>query len=163
VTPEDAAVEPGAVALDVSPRPAAPAPRRRRGVAVLVILVLVGAAGWIIVSALGSATQYFYNADEAVAQREALGTKTFRLQGTVVSEPEEISSDRVRFTVEFNDVQVDVDHTGAEPALFKQGIPVVAEGRWSDDGRTFMSTQLRVKHSEEYKSENPDRVEPAAP
>jgi cytochrome c-type biogenesis protein CcmE len=163
VTPDDAAVEPDAPVLDVSPRPAAPAPRRHRGVAVLVILVLVGAAGWIIVSALGSATQYFYNADEAVAQRDELGTKTFRLQGTVVSEPDEVGADRVLFTVEFNDVQVDVDHTGAEPALFKQGIPVVAEGHWSEDGETFMSTQLRVKHSEEYKAENPDRVDPASP
>jgi len=150
-------------AVDLSPRPTTPAPRRRRGVAVLVILVLVGAAGWIIVSALGSATQFFYNADEAVAQRDELGTKTFRLQGTVVSEPDEVGSDRVLFTVEFNDVQVDVDHTGAEPALFKKGIPVVAEGHWSEDGKTFMSTQLRVKHSEEYKTENPDRVDPAAP
>lgn len=149
--------------LDVSPRPAPPAAKRRRGPAILVIVVLMAAAGFIIVSALGSATQYFYNADEAVERKDDLGTKNFRLQGTVVSDPDEVGSDRVLFTVEFNDVQVDVDHTGAEPALFKKGIPVVAEGHWSEDGETFMSRQLRVKHSEEYKTENPDRVDPASP
>ena len=47
-------------------------------------------------------------------------------------------------------------HHGGPPELFKPGIPVVLEGRWQGD--TYASDRIMVKHTEEYRAENPERV-----
>jgi cytochrome c-type biogenesis protein CcmE len=118
---------------------------------------------------LGDSTLYYKNADEAVAQQASLGTSRFRLQGIVVGQPQERTSDRyTRFTVEYDGVAVQVLHDGSEPALFKAGLPVVVEGHWNEGGTRFLSNRLLVKHTEDYKAkddgnyeeENPDRTVP---
>jgi cytochrome c-type biogenesis protein CcmE len=147
--------------VELTPRPA-PATRRRRspwayGVLVAVLLGL----GLVVYQGLTSASLYFYNADEAVAQRDDLGDKRFRLQGTVLGETIESTDDGVDFTVAFNGVQVDVHHDGDPPELFQAGIPVVLEGRWAATGDVFASDTIRVKHSEQYEADNGDRLDDA--
>ena len=70
--------------MDLSPA-APPVARRRRSPwaygALVVVLLALGVVVW---KGLSSASLYFYNADEAVEQREDLGDKRFRLQGTVL-------------------------------------------------------------------------------
>ena len=64
---------------------AAPGKKRRMSLPALAVLVaVIAVGGFVVVQALGSATTFYRNADEAVAQRESLGVKRFRLQGTVV-------------------------------------------------------------------------------
>lgn len=167
--PDDRELDDGG--LDLSPRTDTVGARRntasRRYGAIAVLVLLVVAVGFIATRFLGDSTLYFKNADEAVAERESLGSDTFRLQGTVVGTPvERTGNEPSRFTVAYNDVEVDVVHTGNEPALFKEGLPVVAEGSWNDAGTAFDSTRILVKHTEDYKEkddgeyeqENPDRV-----
>jgi cytochrome c-type biogenesis protein CcmE len=125
---------------------------RRPALTVLVIVVLVAGAGFVVWQGLSSATRYFYNADQAVARREELGDRRFRLQGTVI-EDAETEGEGVRFAVAFNDVEVDVVHAGEPEELFRVGIPVVLEGRWADDG-AFHSDEMFVKHSNEYRAED---------
>ncbi|MBA3282449.1 MAG: cytochrome c maturation protein CcmE, partial [Acidimicrobiia bacterium] len=116
--PDDRDLDEGG--LDLTPR-AAPSPRRRspmgrRWVAVGVLVVLALATGFIVKNFLGESTLYFKNADEAVAEKESLGTRNFRLQGTVVGEPKERDNDRFkRFTVAYRGVSVKVLHDGSEP------------------------------------------------
>ena len=143
--------------MDVTPRPPAPARPRRRVWALGAIVVLLAAAGFLLTQALTDATTYFYNADEAVDRRDELGDRRFRLQGTLVDIAQQ-TDESAAFTVSFRGVVVDVVHQGGQPALFEQGTPVVCEGRWDDAGRTFSSDRILVKHSEEYKAENPERV-----
>jgi len=144
--------------LDLTPRTAAP--RGRRGLIASVILVaVVGALAFIAVKALGEASLFFLNADEAVEQREDLGTDRFRLQGTVVDGTVDETDDGVAFDVEFNDVDVAVVHEGDPPELFQPDIPVVLEGNW--EGEVFASDRILVKHSSEYEAENEDRLEDA--
>ena len=144
--------------LDLTPRTAAP--RGRRGLIASVILVaVVGALAFIAVKALGEASLFFLNADEAVEQREDLGTDRFRLQGTVVDGTVDETDDGVAFDVEFNDVAVAVVHEGDPPELFQPDIPVVLEGNW--EGEVFASDRILVKHSSEYEAENEDRLEDA--
>jgi cytochrome c-type biogenesis protein CcmE len=114
--------------------------------------------GFVLFQALTSAAQFYYNVDEAVERRLDLDDSTFRLQGTVTSEPATDESGAIVFTVSYNGVDAVVRHVGAEPTdLFELGIPVVSEGHWEADA--FESRQLLVKHSETYEAENPDRVE----
>ncbi len=114
------------------------------GIALLLVFVLA--------QALTSARVFFYNVDEAVAQRADIGTDTFRMQGVVVTEPATDSTGRMSFAVSFNDVEASVVHVGEEPSdLFEIGQSVVVEGRW--EGDSFTSSQILVKHSENYIAE----------
>ncbi|HEX9992753.1 MAG TPA: cytochrome c maturation protein CcmE [Acidimicrobiales bacterium] len=131
---------------------------RRTWVVIVVVLAAIGYLAW---QGIGNATLYFYNADEAVARRDELGDRRFRVQGTVVDGSVVETGAAVDFTIEFAGTTVPVHHVGDPPELFQPGIPVVLEGHW--DGERFASDQIMVKHSSEYKAENPDRVEPGAP
>jgi cytochrome c-type biogenesis protein CcmE len=163
--PDDRDLDEGG--LDLSPRPTGAARLRRgpgrRWLPLLVLVVLAGALGFIVFQARG-ATLYFKNADEAVAQKASLGTKDFRLQGTVVSKRSRPVDGAIEFTVAYKGVSVRVRHSGSEPAMFKPGIPVVAEGHWNDAGTLFESHRLLVKHDADYKTydkDNPGRVDPS--
>lgn len=153
-----ATAEPGGPA--VTDGPASSRRRRRSGLRALIVLALVaGAIGFLALRGLGDATTYFYNVDEAVEQRDALGEDRFRMQGTVLDDVEEPGTGEVAFTVTYDGVTADVVHAGDPPELFQPGIPVVIEGSW--DGETFRSDRIVVKHSSEYEAENPDRLSEA--
>ena len=127
----------------------------------VVVLVLLGVAVGAIAMQARGASLYFKNADEAVAQKASLGTKRFRLQGTVVGKPKE-QGPATLFKVQYNGVDVLIRHTGSEPAMFKSGIPVVAEGHWNTAGTAFESDRLLIKHDADYKDydkKHPTRVE----
>ncbi len=145
--------------IDLSPRAAGDAGRERRSFRNAAIVgTLVVVLGFVLFKALTSASVYFYNVDEAVEQRAELGDSTFRLQGTVVSEPVTENTGEMVFDVAFNDTIATVRHIGEEPTdLFELAIPVVAEGHW--EGDVFVSRQLLVKHSESYVADNPDRID----
>jgi cytochrome c-type biogenesis protein CcmE len=135
------------------------ASRRRRPFVVLAIVVLLAAGGAVLVRALGDAAVFFKNADEAVAERDELGDRRFRLQGTVVEGSVVPTDEGVTFTVAFNDVEVDVRHVGDPVQLFQEGIPVVLEGHWGPE--VYESDWMAVKHSEVYEADNPDRLRDA--
>lgn len=112
----------------------------------------------ILYQALTSARVFFLNVDEAVAQRAELGDSIFRLQGTVVSEPDAEDAGELLFTVSYGGEDAEIRHVGDEPSsLFKLGEQVVMIGHW--EGQVFESDQILVKHSEEYVEDNPDRVD----
>lgn len=143
------------------PRTNPPAPHRRKPwVYGLLALVVLGLAV-VVYQGLTSASLYFYNADEAVAQRADLGDKRFRLQGTVLGDTIAPTEKGVDFTVAYNGVDVAVHHDGDPPELFQPGIPVVVEGRWDATGDFFASDTIRVKHSEQYEADNKGRLDDA--
>jgi cytochrome c-type biogenesis protein CcmE len=155
------------VDLDLTPRTSEPDPeppsgrrRRRSPLAVALLVLLLGALSFVVFRGLTSATLYFYNADEAVERRDTLGDRRLRVQGEVQDDVVETDSG-ARFTIAFEGVDVAVDHVGDPPDLFRPGIPVVLEGRW--EGEVFASDRMLVKHSEEYRAENPERVPSDAP
>ena len=164
--PDPAPVDEGAgpapaAGLDLTPRtgPGGAAPRRRSSRwVVLGVLALVLVAAVFVVRSLGSATVFFLNADEAVAQKQDLADKRFRLQGTVVPGSVTRTADGVSFAVTYKGVQVPVDHVGDPPQLFQPDIPVVLEGHWNDSQTAFASDRIMVKHTEEYDAKNPERL-----
>lgn len=150
--------------LDLAPRTDGRAPARpRRPWPAAVAVILLGAVAFLVYQGLNNATLYFRNADQAVAQREDLGDRRFRLQGTVVDGSVEQEGDGVVFAVEHGGEQVEVHHFGDPPELFQPGLPVVLEGSWADREPWFASDRILVKHTNEYRAENPDRVPADAP
>lgn len=132
--------------------------RRRLWLAGIVVLA---ALGFLVFQGLGNATLYFRTADEAVAQRDELGDRRFRIEGDVVDGSVRQTGNDVTFTLTSKSVEVPVRHKGDPPELFRPGIPVVLEGRFQGD--YFSSDRMMVKHSETYVAENPERVTATAP
>lgn len=152
-------------ALDLTPRTAGagPARSRRRTSPLLwvVLAAVVGGLGFVVWNGLSGATLYFRNVDEALAERDELGTRRFRLQGLVVDEPT-TEGDAVTFEVAFNDEVVAVRSTDGLPALFASGRPVVMEGRFAESAAPlFLADEVIVKHDEVYEAENEDRLDDA--
>ena len=140
--------------------------KRTRNPAVYALLVLVVAAiGFVLYQGLSNAALYYRNADEAIAQKASLGTRRFRVQGTVASDPAPVKvGTETDFTIAFNNQAIPVHHvSGDPPELFKAGVPVVLEGHWDASGAFFTSDSILIKHSAEYKDEHPDRVNSTGP
>jgi cytochrome c-type biogenesis protein CcmE len=153
--------------FDLTPRPASEAPkgprrRNRKWLAVGVLVALAAVTGFVVSQALGSATEYFYRVDEAVAQRPELGTRRFRMQGSVSGEPVRRAlgdQQEATFALAANGKKAKVEYTGGEPpALFKPCEPVVIVGHWQ--GEVFKADQIIVKHTETYTDKHPERVDP---
>ena len=144
--------------LDLTPRPARVAVRRRRRwlPMVVVAVVLVG-LGVVLFQGLSNATVYFCNADEVGHRSDCSAHKRFRLQGTVDNGSVQ-EGPPFHFTVTYNRVTIPVTYAGQPGGIFKEGIPVVIEGRLEPDG-TFAGDRILVKHTEQYRQKNPDRVQ----
>jgi cytochrome c-type biogenesis protein CcmE len=143
--------------LEVRPEPERP--KRNGALRVVLVVAVLGAGIALLVTNLSESTTYFKTADEAVAERDELGSRRFRVEG-LVTEPVSSTGDAVRFSIMSAGVCVDVKHQGDPPELFKPGIPVVLEGRWQ--GSVYESDRIMVRHSNEYKEQNPERLQEAA-
>jgi len=129
--------------------------------AIVMIVVVVLGLGYVLVNALGGATTFYRNVDEAVAQRDSLGEKRFRLQGTVVEGTDQRTAEGVSFMVTFNGVEIPVQHVGDPPEMFKANQAVLLEGHFAPGSNTFDSDLMIVKHSEVYESKNEARIKEA--
>jgi len=121
-------------------------------------LVLVGSLVFLVVKGLGSALNFYLPANQAVAQRATLGTKTFNLEGLVASGSIHHTPSGVDFVLTAGSTRVTVDNSGSPPELFQPEIPVIAVGHFSGTGTTFVSDQILVKHSSDYIAAHPNRV-----
>ena len=183
LTHDDAGVDAGdetdltGPTTDLTPRavPAARRRRRRTPWAAIALVLVVAALLVVVFNGLGDATLFFRNADEAVAQRDSLGDRRFRIQGRVDGDSITPTATGVDFVIRHGDAEVTVVHEGDPPDLFQENIPVVLEGRWArvgdpevaapaqglttDDGWYFASDRFFVKHEEVYVAENPERTD----
>lgn len=144
--------------MELTPRTSPVEKKRSRRLPLIIfvtLFVLVG--GFLLVQALGSAATFYRNVDEAVAQKDSLGTKRFRLQGTVVPGTIARTGDGVTFEVAYNGVGLNVNHVGDPPEMFKDGEAVLLEGRLTDQGG-YNSDLMIIKHSEVYEEKQQERL-----
>lgn len=140
----------GTPTAPTTPPVAPPASERRvKARYVVAALVCVGAVAWLVVGGLATNMVYLRPVTEAIEQREELGTKRFRMGGTVVPGSIGETGAGVRFEIVDGTAVAAVDHRGDPPDLFKDCAPVVVEGRWAGD--VFRSDRLLIKHGEEYR------------
>lgn len=179
VSVDPASPDAGEDELDLTPRPRADERRGSRVGPALVLLAVAAVIGFVLFQGLSGATLFLREANTAVAERDDLGERRFRLLGTpvaVTDERFELAGDTaVRFSVACDGIAVDVVHRGNVAESFQLGVPVVLEGRWSETGRLgeavgdwaggandgwyFDSDRMLVKHDNEYRT---DRIEEAA-
>ncbi|MGH9054542.1 MAG: cytochrome c maturation protein CcmE [Acidimicrobiales bacterium] len=147
--------------------PGSPFPTRRRRAflgsrrrQVVAGCVVAGALAFLLTEGLQNATVYFKTADQAVADKAALGTRQFRIEGTVEPGVRQAGV-KTLFSIIANGVSVAVVDTGQPPQLFKVGIPVVLEGHWA--GSVYAADQIMVKHTASYVEAHPNRLKSQLP
>ncbi len=141
------------------------APRRRtllgsRRRQIVAGLVIAAALAFILLEGLDNATVYFKTADQAVADKAQLGSRQFRIEGTVEPGVHQVGR-TTDFSIFANGVAVAVVDTGDPPQLFKAGVPVVLEGHWQ--GPVYESDQIMVKHTASYTEAHPERLKSQLP
>lgn len=125
----------------------------RRMMGIFGAVLVLGGFGFLVWGGLGSNIVYFLTPSELLARGDAAYETPVRLGGNVVPGSIEWNAQAMdlRFRVSDDTDTLDVHSTGAPPAMFKDTMGVIMEGSYSRDG-VFMSTNLMVQHSNEYKA-----------
>jgi cytochrome c-type biogenesis protein CcmE len=127
--------------------PPAPVKKPMQKRYIVAAVVCAGIAIWML-TVLKDNAVYLRTVSDAVAHRQQLGSRTFRLGGTVVPGSIDKASDGARFDATEGGKTVEVDYTGGPRDLFKDCAPVVVTGHF--DGDRFVADQLLIKHGSDY-------------
>lgn len=149
----------GDAGLDLSPREVDPA-RSRRGkrkwLPIVVLGLVIASAGVIVTQFLTSAIDYYCNVDEIGTKDGCESGRRLRVQGVVDEGSVTDDGTVTAFTISFGGDSVPVRYEGEPGGIFKECIPVVVHGVLQQG--VFEGDRIEVKHSNEYKADNPDRV-----
>ena len=127
----------------------------RKSALVVAVVVIVAAFAFLLYGGIDKNVVFFLTPGELLSRGPAAYDVPLRLgglvqPGTVRWDPESLD---LRFVVVDSGGQaqaVNVYSKGAPPQMFRDGMGVVVEGRYHRDG-VFHSTNLMVKHSNEYR------------
>lgn len=126
---------------------------RRRSALVVAVVVIVAAFGFLLYGGIDRNVVFFLTPEELLARGTAAYDVPVRLGGLVAPGSVKWDAEKLdlRFAVMDSGGQtVAVHSTGAPPQMFRDGMGVVVEGRYRPHG-VFESTNLMVKHSNEYR------------
>lgn len=130
----------------------------RRGIRAGVITavgVLALTFAWLLYGGLDKNVVFFLTPNELLAKGTEGVDVPIRLGGQV--KPGSVQWDAAKLDLQFEVVDVDgkgairVKSRGAPPQMFRDGMGVVVEGRLGADS-VFQSTNLIIKHSNEYRA-----------
>jgi cytochrome c-type biogenesis protein CcmE len=126
---------------------------RRKSALAVAVVIIVAAFGFLLYGGIDKNVVFFLTPEELLARGTAAYDVPVRLGGLV--QPGSVKWDAekldLRFVVMDSGGQVvNVHSTGAPPQMFRDGMGVVVEGRYHRSG-VFESTNLMVKHSNEYR------------
>lgn len=128
-------------------------PDRRKTSLIVATVALFGLFGYLLYGGIGENLVYFLTPSELTARGSAAYDAPVRLggevkPGSVVWDAEALD---LRFVLTDGDRELNVKSTGAPPQMFREGMGVVVEGQFKRSG-VFESTNLMVKHSNEYRA-----------
>jgi cytochrome c-type biogenesis protein CcmE len=123
---------------------------RRRAIAALSLCGVAIVAIVVLTVVLSENVVYFRTVSEAVTAKKSDGDHRFRMAGKVVPGTVHETAKGVNFEITDGKATVAVVHQGDPPSLFKEGAPVVCEGRWTR-GAAFASDRIMIRHGSEYK------------
>lgn len=140
---------------------------RQHGKAKLVILsaiVALGAIGTLVYSSMADA-EYYKHVDEVMVEPEKWVGKSFKMHGHVepgsITEAIEGQKTKRTFVLEYEGQRVMVRSEGPKPDTFKDLAEVVAQGRMTKEGETYvflandLSAKCPSKYEENQRSKRP--------
>jgi cytochrome c-type biogenesis protein CcmE len=130
--------------------------RGKRALLVIGSLFILSGFGYLIYGGLASNIVYFLTPSELQAKGNAAYGTAVRLGGMVVPGSVKWDADALdlRFVMSDNAHKVTVHSRKAPPQMFREGMGVVVEGKLNRSG-VFESSNVMVKHSNEYKAPMP--------
>jgi cytochrome c-type biogenesis protein CcmE len=126
---------------------------RRRATLAVAVVIILGAFGFLLYGGIDKNVVFFLTPQELLSRGTAAYDVPVRLGGLVAPGSVKWDAEKLdlRFVVMDSGGQsVNVHSTGAPPQMFRDGMGVVVEGRYHKSG-VFESTNLMVKHSNEYR------------
>ena len=131
-------------------------PKPGRGRRILLILgmaAILSGFGWLLYGGIGENLVYFLTPTELHAKGDAAYDAPVRLGGMVKAGSVSWNADELDLRFEVTDGlrEMLVHSRGAPPQMFRDSIGVIVEGRLTRAG-VFESTNLMVKHSNEYRA-----------
>ena len=126
---------------------------RRRATLAVAAAIIVGGFAYLLWGGIDRNVVFFWTPQELLAKGDAAFEVPVRLGGQVAPGSVQWDAQRLdlRFVVMEGDSRVPVHSKGAPPPMFRDGQGVVLEGKYRRDG-VFESTNLMVKHSNEYRA-----------
>ena len=126
---------------------------RRRSALVVGVVIIVAAFGFLLYGGIDKNVVFFLTPNELLSRGTAAYDVPVRLGGLV--QPGSVKWDAEKLDLRFvvmdsGGQSVNVHSSGAPPQMFRDGMGVVVEGRYHRSG-VFESTNLMVKHSNEYR------------
>jgi cytochrome c-type biogenesis protein CcmE len=127
--------------------------RRRRLLVIGALAVAGGVLAFLAFGGIGENLVYYWTPSELLAAGESGRDASVRLGGMVAagSIARDPDGRTLRFAVTDGDATVPVVAHAVPPAMFREGIGVVVEGRLGGGG-TFETNRLMVKHDNEYRA-----------
>jgi cytochrome c-type biogenesis protein CcmE len=118
--------------------------------AVLIGVAIIAAViGYLAFSEVGKALVYYLTPTELLAKGQAAYQETVRLGGLVKPGTKQGPDTNLSFTLTDGTTEIQVHTSVAPPALLKEGVGAVVEGRLGRNG-IFEATSIVVKHDENY-------------
>jgi cytochrome c-type biogenesis protein CcmE len=120
------------------------------------VVIMLSGFGYLLYGNIGENIVYFLTPGELLAKGEQAYNAPVRLGGQVVPGTVQWNADDLDLSFQLQDEGgahiVAVRSKGAPPAMFREGQGVVVEGRLAraDGAPVFQSTNLMVRHSNEY-------------
>lgn len=126
-------------------------PSRRKAILALAIAGVAGILVFLAVGGIGENLVYYWSPTELVSAGDRAYGATVRLGGLVAPGSVVRGADGLEldFAVTDGVQEVAVHARAVPPAMFREGIGVVVEGRLARDG-VFETKRLMVKHDNQY-------------
>lgn len=125
---------------------------RKRATMVVAGVIVLGAFGYLMYGGLDKNVVFFLTPQELLAKGPDAVDVPIRLGGMVA--PGSVKWDAEKLDLRFQLMDgvktVEVHSKGAPPQMFRDNMGVVCEGRFRNG--VFESTNLMIKHSEEYRA-----------
>ena len=116
------------------------------------LAAIAGAVLLLVAGGLRENVVFFLTPTELEAKGAEVYGSALRLGGQVkpASVDWSAESGELWFVITDGETEVSVQSSGAPPAMFAEGMGVVVEGSYAEDG-VFRSHNVMVKHSNEYR------------
>jgi cytochrome c-type biogenesis protein CcmE len=125
---------------------------RKRATMVVAAVIVLGAFGYLMYGGLDKNVVFFLTPQELLAKGPDAVDVPVRLGGMVA--PGSVKWDAEKLDLRFQLMDgvktIEVHSKGAPPQMFRDNMGVVCEGRYRNG--VFESTNLMIKHSEEYRA-----------
>ena len=141
--------------------------KKKRAIGMIAgLVVILGGFGYMLAGNIGENIVYFVTPAELLAKGESAYDSPVRLGGVVKAGSVEWNAEALdlRFVLKDDDGEVAVHSKGAPPQMFQSDMGVIVEGRLTRNAQgepLFASTNLMVRHSNEYKPPHDGQPPPA--